>query len=295
MFFKQKHGGPQGRALKHDVPALGLRKFDRLEPHPAMIDHRLFDLYTDFDTPVPVLFWRRSRERSARHRCPLMDPSIGITTVSVGIDVLHTLNLGPWQRFCMHALWHFLENNIYDCYGGAEKKRAESILRLRSDLFLHYRSLSEEDRGKITELEDLTVKMLGAPHRKKLKTKAAETKALVPFVIKMCRTHAAHLGPAGRVIDMAGSCLVRFFAILDEQGRVMTRESQKEPIAHRSVSSSRLGPIAPGRERLKVLDHAAKRKNMYTYVVYKELMDLAKRHCRLIRATGWSFTPKHHV
>ena len=108
-YFKQKHGGASGRALSADVPSLGLLKFDRLEPHPAMVNHRLFDLYTTFDPPIPCLFWRRSLERPTMHRCPLMDDHLGITSDTVAIDTLHTLNLGPWQRFCMNAFWTFLE------------------------------------------------------------------------------------------------------------------------------------------------------------------------------------------
>ena len=71
--FKSKTGGPRGRALKDDIPALNLRQLDRLEPHSAMRDTRHFDTLEIFDPPVRILFWRRSMERSTRHRCPLFD------------------------------------------------------------------------------------------------------------------------------------------------------------------------------------------------------------------------------
>ena len=105
---------------------------------------------------------------------------------------------------------HSWKKNIYQLDGPAEKRRIEGILRLRNDLFSHYASLSEEERAKISTLEDLTPKMVGNPTKRRLKTKAAETKALVPFVVAMCRKHAPRLGREGRLIELAGISLDRF-------------------------------------------------------------------------------------
>ena len=121
--------------------------------------------------------------------------------------------------------------------GASEKVRLEGVLRLRNDLFAHYLNLSPEESRRTTQLEDFTMKMLGTPMKRKLKMKGAETKGLVPFVVKLAHTHAHELGPVGRLIIIAGNCLIRFYDILDAYGRVMPDASVKEPHpAHLSAS-----------------------------------------------------------
>ena len=47
-FDKRKKDGAHGRALIRDIPVLGLRKNDRLEPSPALRDVCLLDGATEF-------------------------------------------------------------------------------------------------------------------------------------------------------------------------------------------------------------------------------------------------------
>ena len=64
-------GRQHARSINHDVPALGLLKGDRLEPHAGCMDYAKFDWLTAF--PARVLFWRRKRETLCRHRNPLFN------------------------------------------------------------------------------------------------------------------------------------------------------------------------------------------------------------------------------
>ena len=59
---------PAGRVLRDNIADLGLLKGDRLEPNPDMPNHSAFDMYTVFDPPKRVVFWRGSAEGPCRHR-----------------------------------------------------------------------------------------------------------------------------------------------------------------------------------------------------------------------------------
>jgi hypothetical protein len=174
---------------------------------------------------------------------------IGIGLSLFSIDSLHTCYLGPWQRWCMYVFWSLIVRNVWDCGGNAESRHQSCIIRLRSDLMTHYKHLDKDTAERTTRLEDLTVKMLGTRSKPKLKTKAAETKHLVPFCLDMLGTHMGKLGLKGQALLRAGQCLKRFDAILEEQPRVLPRPVCEDGVhigwytwfleSHRSVSVSR--------------------------------------------------------
>ena len=141
------------------------------------------------------------------------------------------------MTYCKNSLWKLLDKNVYRIDGAAEKVRLEGVLRLRNDLFAYYQRMPPDERERTTQLEYFTMKMLGTPMKRKLKTKAAETKGLVPFCVKMAQTHAEELGPAGRLIIIASQCLIRFYEILDTYGRAMPDAAVKEPHAAHLVAS----------------------------------------------------------
>ena len=90
--------GPRGRALDADIPALGLKKHDRLEPWTG-----LQDIGDEFDQLQPtggtslvrVCFWRRSEETATRHRSPLLDTVLHTSVNSLTIDILP--HVVPWN------------------------------------------------------------------------------------------------------------------------------------------------------------------------------------------------------
>ena len=75
--YDKKKQGSHGRALQRDFPALGLLAGDRVEPSPQLPNVALLE---EVVTPAEVVFWRPSMETMARHRNPLLDLTIGITT-----------------------------------------------------------------------------------------------------------------------------------------------------------------------------------------------------------------------
>ena len=65
--------------------------------------------------------------------------------------------------------------NVYGVSGGNQDILAGTVLRLRSDLMAYYANLPSDVRSTVTQVEDLTIKMLGSRAKPKLKTKAPDS------------------------------------------------------------------------------------------------------------------------
>ena len=126
MYDKRTSGTPaMGCALKKEFDAFGLehvylKMWDRLEPWPGMLDHAT--LVTRAEpvatiNPMLLRFWRRNRESSALDRNPIYDKELGISQEISSVDILHTLNLGPWLRYCSTVFWELLNKNVCQIKG----------------------------------------------------------------------------------------------------------------------------------------------------------------------------------
>ena len=86
----------QGLGLCTDWPALGLRKGDRIEPCPTLLDWQ--SLYRI--QPDTLLFWHRAEEGGVRHRNPLFSCELGTSLdCSYAPDTMHTWCLGIFHHF----------------------------------------------------------------------------------------------------------------------------------------------------------------------------------------------------
>ena len=120
------------------------------------------------------------------------------------------------QRFCMHSLWFFLQSGVWGRYEvTACEKVAVGVLCMRRELFDWYKTRRAADPGVIlTQLSDLTQKMIGTAAEKALKTKAMETYGLLLFVIAMAQKYSVAVGSTvARDLIAAGSALVRLLQI----------------------------------------------------------------------------------
>ena len=192
LFYDKRRDGNRGRCLSIDIPGLGLKAGDRLEPSQSLPDiGRTFDECANF--PVMVFFWRRSEETLCTHRCPLFDPAIGTTpNKSVALDLLHTLYLGVMVIWCQTTIWATIACNIWaDC--GDEVTRVQLIcLRMRGELFQFYQRWKQEHRNELlTELTDFSPNMIGTSQAPKLTTKASETWGLLLFLLSFVEGHQA--------------------------------------------------------------------------------------------------------
>ena len=82
----------------------------------------------------------------------------GVGPSSYAIDILHTWALGPITRLEGLIFWFILESNVWGQdlpYLGVDDCRQIGILRLRAELWLHYRrrrQLDPEWRHKGSEV-----------------------------------------------------------------------------------------------------------------------------------------------
>ena len=76
--YQKRRDNPRGRALQHDISALGLLQGDRLEPSQNLQDVADWDDVDQAEFPVTVTFWRRGAETRARRRLPIIGPELGI-------------------------------------------------------------------------------------------------------------------------------------------------------------------------------------------------------------------------
>ena len=172
------------------------------------------------------------RAHDAPHRCPLMDPALGITpNRSICFDLLHTLYLGPMQSWCRHVIWVLLLGGIWGILETTISEQViTGILRLRSELFSWYKERAKLfPMENLTRVADLTPKMVGTAAEPKIKTKAMETFGMLLFLIDMLVKYAGTIGDdAGRFAE-AGRMLVRYVEIVRGSPVNMSVSAIQEP------------------------------------------------------------------
>ena len=226
----------KGRCLTRALPDLRppLNEGDRLEPSGSLQDIGLgFDMLVSF--PAIVLFWRVCLETIATHRNPLAKvPGYGYITYA--IDILHTIFLGVAQNFCKWVMWRCITKNVWAIVSDGADRMQLSVLRLRTELWQYY-DADPENRSE-NRLQQLTVKMMGTQKHKKLKTKAAETKHLLPFIAHLIDAHKRALGVSvARNMASAVAELQRFIRVMDTNPRALSQEAAQDLKTNSTVPS----------------------------------------------------------
>jgi hypothetical protein len=216
---RKKTEASHGRALVSDVPALGLLSGDRLEPSPTLLDIGSLEQAV---LPITVTFWRTKNETKTKHRNPLFHESTGVGVDALAIDNLHTLHLGVFKHYVMLVLW-FLIDSKYSMQPNVANSHTQEerfqliVMRLRSELWAFYPLLEKRIGHEVTRLTDLTCSMLGENSHRKLKTKAAETRWLLPFASHMLDTYMDTFSDQAiaRKLQVAGQALVEHWECMD--------------------------------------------------------------------------------
>jgi hypothetical protein len=128
----------RGRALAKDFVLLGLKKIDRLEPTKCLSDVGAFEQLV---APCSVTFWRGCKDDRLVHGCPLFSV-LGITVDTWVVDLMHTWHLGDLLSFIGWVFWYILRLGILapdSVYLDAEECHRLSLLRLKSELYMHYK------------------------------------------------------------------------------------------------------------------------------------------------------------
>ena len=194
--YDRKTAGSRGRALQLDIPELGLRKGDRLQPGGDVWDVGQIDIYNP-QSACRLLFWRRSAETHVRQRNPLFSEEAGIVPERVlVVDLLHTLSFGVYKYF-ISVLWHTLIQHdafkVGPCTAG--ELSLLSTGRLRNERFAWYDQ--ELTAGRVhSRVQNLTPEMLGTSTAHKLGTWGAETNGLLLFSRSLLQVHHKVLHPS---------------------------------------------------------------------------------------------------
>ena len=100
LAYDKRERGGRGRCLTRSIPELNLQLGDRLEPNSNLGDVSRFE-----ELPVgkTVVFWRMGMESMVKHRNPLWDPALGLSIISLSVDVLHAVYLGIMNTWCSLA------------------------------------------------------------------------------------------------------------------------------------------------------------------------------------------------
>ena len=211
----------KGLALTEDVPSLGLRRGDRLEPWHSCPD--VSAVFSMDQFPAPLLFWRPSCETVARHRNPIFDDSLGTDlSTTATIDSLHAVYLGVMKDFCCQAIWWVLLAGLWSPLGTLEEVVETTVVTFKHELHAFYRRYHAQhfDMAKLTEVHDVTQKMLGSNTDRKLKTKGAETWGVLLFLEELFSANgrAAALGPETVMFHEAAQALANMCRFMSSSG-----------------------------------------------------------------------------
>lgn len=229
--YDKRDDGSRGRALIQDYPALKLEKGDRLEPSKGLSNVANFEIIENL--PQMVLFWRPSAQTWTHHRNPLFAADIGISSESLAIDTLHTLNLGIFQKFVAKVWWMLLLSDAFHVAGSLGNRHnqqelvATGTLRLRHELMTWYPQYQNENpTSTFSRLSDLVVTTLGDRDKQNIRTKAAETRPLISF----CKHLLAKFEVSAAERPLIGACdeLLRFIDVMKRSPRRMHPSQTQE-------------------------------------------------------------------
>ena len=246
--YDKRQYGSRGRALVCPIPALNLESGDRLEPSPNLHDVAGFDHAREY--PIVVTFWRRRRETACRHRNPLFSIP-GVSIRNLMIDMLHCVYLGIAQNYISTVLWMLITSNVWHIQTGTRDELEQlAVIRLWASIEEYYaqrRPLRARPEGT-TEIQDLTIGMLGSRDAKLFKAKGAETKGLIPFAISMLEKYGVPALPAAATpLIAAGKALMEVIRVqaVNECAMSPASYSYMYKCGVQHVRAAFLGGVAP--------------------------------------------------
>jgi hypothetical protein len=232
LFYDKRVQGSHGRALRANLPHLGLLAGDRLEPSTGCPDVGAFE---QLSLPATVLFWRPSEETIAKHRNPLFNPVTGVTLETLTVDTLHCLYLGVLQVHCSRVIWALIEADAWNVREGGNTtmpaRVQESCTRLQHALGIWCRR-----RAGATNVQDISPYILGSgKEEQKLGLKGGETKSMLLFLHDFLPLHAARVAEATHMMD-ASRALLRHLDLLKEAPRRFSADQLKDPNIHKGCA-----------------------------------------------------------
>ena len=217
--YDRRARGPRGRALRRALPALGLKRGDRLEP---TLEHPDVDWVDTAEVPCTLLFWRRSEETIARRRCPLFNKNLGIVPQRCfGLDWLHLLSLGVFKFFVARFMQALFSIDAWGAPQTTHEGRVEhSVNILRAELFAFYADSRRHGR-EYSMVQNLTSSMFGSTERPELSLHGSETNGYLMFCDRFLMPRYGGRLPQAEVWQRGISSLVRMYELVSSHRRVM--------------------------------------------------------------------------
>ena len=150
-------------------------------------------------------------ESSVRHRNPLFRRELGLApNRCLTVDTLHCMYLGVFLVWARVALWYAIDRGFFPADSTGAHDHAVSQLRsIRMQLWQFYRDHRATNGPILTDVSDLSAKMLGIGGKLRLKVKAAECWGVVLFLVDLYERFPSRRGQDGTCLMNAGRCLVR--------------------------------------------------------------------------------------
>ena len=180
-----------------------------------------------------VLFWRIPALVTVHHRHPLLSDELGTSLDNFAIDIMHTLHLGVWLAWNHRALWALLRANVYNT---RTTRQADDMLvslgslmqRLHDWYPIYAKTLSPDRVKGLTKIQRITPSMCNSESDVKLNIKAAESRHLLPFLLKELNFFASGMGD----IDVqaridSGEALEQYMQVLQSESRVVSADGYK--------------------------------------------------------------------
>ena len=222
-----RYQGSRGLSLQRDFPSLHLRKGDRLDATPELMDWN--SIYKS--RPGKMVFWRCSAEGAVRHRNPLICKELGTTMDQIYvIDVMHCWALGIHQFFLGLAFWKILEGGVLAKNPSASKEAriAQGMKELNRRLTAWYVDFQARHPDVVlTRAHELTIETLGTkPGSAQLKLKAHETLGVLRFAAETFPKWSSQY-ENGKEWASGAKMLMRMWTILDSSDVFLNEEQEK--------------------------------------------------------------------
>ena len=200
-------------------PELGLRRGHRFMENGPVTDvadlgHLIF--------PCDLTFFDANGDTALNCISPSLVSIPGFSIESLHLDAMHILDLGVSQHLVGAVFRRLIDNNFAGSdHPYVQMRRMANLQHLRRRLRKYYNSVKTE-RGRMTRISRLSLKMLGKPSQPCLHAKAAETRHLVPLLSKLCRENPTKLGANAAYLTRACNELNNFYNCMNSNGRDMS-------------------------------------------------------------------------
>ena len=230
LYYDKRAAGSRGRSLKAGIPELQLKAGDRLEPNTTLCDVADFE---QLPLPATVLFWRPTLETVTRRRNPLFNRDTGVLPESLKVDPLHCLYLGVFQIHISKVVWALLDVDgwrvgaLDDSWTEVERSQMACV-RMQASLHVWCKDRRRSHPDEvITEVQEITPKMIGSRADQKFGLKGGETKTFLFFIQDFLSQNARVVKGSAPMLA-AGAAFIRMIQLCKDAGRRFTDAQQQD-------------------------------------------------------------------